>query len=221
MPFQDYFPIWEKLEPAQQNRLLDSLIARKVEKGTVIHNGSMDCTGLLVVESGQLRAYILSDEGREITLYRLFDRDICLLSASCMIRSIRFDVTVVAEKDTRLWIIPAEVYKGVMESSAPAANFTNELMATRFTDVMWLIEQIMWKSLDKRLAAFLLEEAAIEGSNELKITHEAIANHMGSHREVITRMLRYFQGEGLVRLSRGTVAILDEERLKSLAGTDR
>lgn len=221
MPFQDYFPIWEKLEPAQQNRLLDSLIARKVEKGTVIHNGSMDCTGLLVVESGQLRAYILSDEGREITLYRLFDRDICLLSASCMIRSIRFDVTVVAEKDTRLWIIPAEVYKGVMESSAPAANFTNELMATRFTDVMWLIEQIMWKSLDKRLAAFLLEEAAIEGSDELKITHEAIANHMGSHREVITRMLRYFQGEGLVRLSRGTVAILDEERLKSLAGTDR
>ena len=221
MPFQDYFPIWEKLEPAQQNRLLDSLIARKVEKGTVIHNGSMDCTGLLVVESGQLRAYILSDEGREITLYRLFDRDICLLSASCMIRSIQFDVTVVAEKDTRLWIIPAEVYKGVMESSAPAANFTNELMATRFTDVMWLIEQIMWKSLDKRLAAFLLEEAAIEGSNELKITHEAIANHMGSHREVITRMLRYFQGEGLVRLSRGTVAILDEERLKSLVGTDR
>ena len=220
MPFQDYFPIWEKLEPAQQNRLLDSLIARKVEKGTVIHNGSMDCTGLLMVESGQLRAYILSDEGREITLYRLFDRDICLLSASCMIRSIQFDVTVVAEKDTRLWIIPAEVYKGVMESSAPAANFTNELMATRFTDVMWLIEQIMWKSLDKRLAAFLLEEAAIEGSNELKITHEAIANHMGSHREVITRMLRYFQGEGLVRLSRGMVAILDEERLKSLAGTD-
>ena len=220
MPFQDYFPIWEKLEPAQQNRLLDSLIARKVEKGTVIHNGSMDCTGLLVVESGQLRAYILSDEGREITLYRLFDRDICLLSASCMIQSIQFDVTVVAEKDTRLWIIPAEVYKGVMESSAPAANFTNELMATRFTDVMWLIEQIMWKSLDKRLAAFLLEEAAIEGSNELKITHEAIANHMGSHREVITRMLRYFQGEGLVRLSRGMVAILDEERLKGLAGTD-
>lgn len=220
MPFQDYFPIWDKLEPAQQNWLLDNLVARKVEKGTVIHNGSMDCTGLLVVESGQLRAYILSDEGREITLYRLFDRDICLLSASCMIRSIQFDVTVVAEKDTRLWVIPAEVYKGVMESSAPAANFTNELMATRFTDVMWLIEQIMWKSLDKRLAAFLLEEAAIEGSNELKITHEAIANHMGSHREVITRMLRYFQGEGLVRLSRGMVAILDEERLKGMAGTD-
>lgn len=220
MLFQDCFPIWDKLEPRQKEQLLGSLITRTAEKGTVLHNGSMDCTGLLVVESGQLRAYILSSEGREVTLYRLFDRDICLLSASCMIRSIQFDMTVVAEKDTRLWIIPAEIYKNIMESSAPAANFTNELMATRFTDVMWLIEQILWKSLDKRLAAFLLEEAAIEGNNELKITHEAIANHIGSHREVITRMLRYFQGEGLVRLSRGMVAILAEERLRALAGTD-
>lgn len=220
MLFQDCFPIWDKLEPGQKEQLLGSLITRTAEKGTVLHNGSMDCTGLLVVESGQLRAYILSSEGREVTLYRLFDRDICLLSASCMIRSIQFDVTVVAEKDTRLWIIPAEIYKSIMESSAPAANFANELMATRFTDVMWLIEQILWKSLDKRLAAFLLEEAAIEGNNELKITHEAIANHIGSHREVITRMLRYFQGEGLVRLSRGRVAILAEERLRALAGTD-
>ena len=98
-----------------------------------------------------------------------------------------------AEKDTRLWVIPTEVYKDAMAASAPLANFTNELMATRFTDVMWLIEQIMWKSLDKRLAAFLLEEAAIDGGDVLKITHEPIANHLGSHREVITRMLRYFQ----------------------------
>ena len=108
-----------------------------------------------------------------------------------------------AEKDTDLWIIPAEIYKGIMKDSAPVANYTNELMATRFSDVMWLIEQIMWKSLDKRVASFLLEETSIEGTNELKITHETIANHLGSHREVITRMLRYFQVEGLVKLSRG------------------
>ena len=96
------------------------------------------------------------------------------------------------------------------------ANYTNELMAARFSDVMWLIEQIMWKSLDKRVAAFLLEESAIEGSRELKLTHEAIANHLGSHREVITRMLRYFQSEGLVRLSRGRITILDEKKLDAL-----
>lgn len=216
MDFQDCFPIWNKLTALQQNRILGSLISRKAEKGAIIHNGSMDCTGLLLIKSGLLRAYILSDEGREITIYRLFERDMCLFSASCIMRSIQFEITIEAEKDTELWVIPAEIYKSIMEESAPVANYTNELMATRFSDVMWLIEQILWKSLDKRVAAFLLEESAIEDSNELKITHEIIANHLGSHREVITRMLRYFQSEGMVRLSRGTIVLLDRKKLEAL-----
>ena len=166
MDFQDYFPIWNKLTALQQNRILGSLISRKAEKGTIIHNGSMDCTGLLLIKSGLLRAYILSDEGREITIYRLFERDMCLFSASCIMRSIQFEITIEAEKDTEHWVIPAEIYKSIMEESAPVANYTNELMATRFSDVMWLIEQILWKSLDKRVAAFLLEESAIEDSDE-------------------------------------------------------
>ena len=140
----------------------------------------------------------------------------CLFSASCIMRSIQFEVTIEAEKDTELWVIPAETYGSIMKESAPVANYTNELMASRFSDVMWLMEQIMWKSLDKRVAAFLLEESAIEGTNELKITHEMIANHLGSHREVITRMLRYFQSEGMVKLSRGVVTVLDEVKLKEL-----
>lgn len=216
MTFQDYFPIWDQLTPAQQQRMLGGLTARTVPKGTVLHNGSADCTGLLLVKSGQLRAYILSEEGREITIYRLFDRDLCLFSASCMLRSIQFEVVIEAEKDTELWVIPADLYQGIMEESAPVANYTNELMASRFSDVMWLMEQIMWKSLDKRLAEFLLEEAAIEGTQQLKLTHETIANHLGSHREVITRMLRYFQNEGMVQLSRGMVTLLDQAKLNAL-----
>ena len=216
MDFQSYFPIWNKLTAPQQERILSSLIERRVSKGTVIHNGSMDCTGLLLVKTGQLRAYILSDEGREITLYRLFDRDMCLFSASCMMRSIQFEVTIETEKDTELWIIPAEIYQNIMKESAPVSNYTNELMATRFSDVMWLMEQVMWKSLDKRVAAFLLEEMSIEGTAQLKITHETIANHLGSHREVITRMLRYFQNEGMVKLSRGTIEITDAKKLEEL-----
>ena len=212
MDFQSYFPIWKKLTPMQQERILNSLTERKVSKGTVIHNGNMDCTGLLLVKSGQLRAYILSDEGREITIYRLFERDMCLFSASCIMRSIQFEVTIEAEKDTELWVIAAETYQGIMEESAPVSNYTNELMSSRFSDVMWLMEQIMWKS----VAAFLLEEASIEGANRLKITHETIANHLGSHREVITRMLRYFQNEGMVKLSRGTIEITNTEKLRLL-----
>ena len=216
MEFQSCFPVWDRLSADQQSRILDNLVFREIEKGTVIHNGSADCTGLLLVQSGQLRAYILSDEGREITIYRLFDRDICLFSASCMLRSAQFDITIEAEKDTGLWVIPAEVYRSIMEQSAPLSNYTNEVMAARFSEVMWLVEQVMWKSMDKRVAAFLVEEAAIEKTDRLSITHETIANHLGTHREVVTRMLRYLQDEGMVRLSRGSVELLNEKNLTAL-----
>ena len=179
MELQAYFPIWEQLTSAQQDRLKGSAVSRVVKRGTALHSGSLDCTGLLLVRQGQLRAYILSDEGREITLYRLFERDICLFSASCIMRSIQFEVMIEAEKDTVLWVIPSEIYKEIMEDSAPLSNFTSEIMATRFSEVMWLMEQIMWKSFDKRLANFLLEESALEGTPVLKLTHETIANHLG------------------------------------------
>ena len=217
MDFSQYFPIWNKLTDDQRQRITQRVVRREVKKGTLLHDGSNECTGLLLVRSGQLRAYILSDEGREITIYRLFDRDMCLFSASCIMRSIQFDITVEAEKDTELWLIPPDVYQAVMNESAAVANYTNEVMATRFSEVMWLMEQIMWKSLDKRLASFLAEESAIEGSETLKLTHETIAKHLGSHREVITRMLRYFQSEGWVKVSRGTVEILDMDALEGLS----
>jgi len=207
MNIKDYFPIWQKLTSDQQNKISEAAISRTVPKGTVIHNGSNDCTGLVLVKSGRLRAYILSEEGREITIYRLFEYDICLFSASCIINSIQFDITIEAEKDTEMFIIPPEIYKNIMAESAILANYTNEIIASRFSEVMWLIEQILWKSLDKRIASFLLEEATLENSDTLKITHEIIANHLGTHREVVTRMLKYFQEEGLVKLSRGTIEI--------------
>ncbi|MGM9603198.1 MAG: Crp/Fnr family transcriptional regulator [Faecousia sp.] len=216
MEVKDFFPVWNELTHAQQEKLAIGASKRAVQKGAVIHSGSLDCTGLLLVERGQLRAYILSNEGREITLYRLLDRDICLFSASCIMRSIQFEVMISAERETTLWVIPSEVYKSVMEQSAPLANFTNEVMADRFSDVMWLLEQILWKRFDQRLAGFLLEESALEGTNELKITHEAIGSHMGNPREVVTRMLRYFQSEGLVKLARGTIEITAPQKLVQL-----
>ena len=216
MTFQDCFPIWDRLDADQQARILGNLVFRSVRKGTILHNGNADCTGLLLVKSGQLRAYILSDEGREITIYRLFDRDLCLLSASCIMRSIQFEVTIEAEKDTEIWVISPEVYQSLMEVSAPVANYTNELMASRFSEVMWLMEQVMWKRFDQRLAQFLLEESALEGSQTLYLTHEKIANHLGTAREVVTRMLRYFQSEGMVQLRRGVVELTDRAKLEAM-----
>ena len=219
MELRDFFPIWNQLASGQQETLIESTIRRAIPKGTLLHSGNMDCTGLLLVQHGQLRAYILSEEGREITLYRLLEGDICLFSASCMMRSIQFEVMIEAEKDTELWIIPADSYKSVMDQSAPLANFTNEVMAGRFSDVMWLLEQILWKRFDQRLAGFLLEESALEGTDVLKITHETIGSHLGNPREVVTRMLRYFQNEGLVKLSRGTVEITNRAAMQKQYGT--
>ena len=216
MEFSDYFAIWDKLDAQQQQLLLQNSVLRKVPKGTVVHNGNVECTGLILVRSGQLRAYILSDEGREITIYRLLERDLCMLSASCMLSSIEFEITIEAEKDTEFWVIRPEIYKQMMLSSALISNYTNQIMATRFSDVMWLMEQVLWKSFDKRLADFLLQEADLEGSPVLKTTHEAIGNHLGNPREVVTRMLRYFQNEGMVRLTRGTVDITDVKKLRRL-----
>ncbi len=216
MEFSQYFTIWNKLTATQQDMLQANLIYRKEKKGTILHNGNADCSGLFLIKSGQLRAYILSDEGREITIYRLFDWDICLFSASCVLNSIQFEIIIEAEKDAEFWVIPPGVFKKLMDESAPMANYINGIMGSRLSDVMWLVEQVMWKSMDKRIASFLLEEAGIEGTNELKITHETIANHLGTHREVVTRMLRYFQSEGLVRLSRGTVSIENEQGLEAL-----
>ena len=216
MEFSFYFPIWNQLDDAQKKLLQQSAVFRQVRKGTVIHNGSENCTGLLLLGSGQLRAYILSDEGREITIYRLLAHDICLFSASCMMNSIQFEISVEAEKDTAFWIIPADIYKKLMLESAAVSNYTNEVMATRFSDVMWLMEQVLWKSFDKRLAEFLLEESNIEQSDILTITHEKIANHMGSAREVVSRMLKYFQTEGIVKLSRGNIQITDRKRLEDM-----
>lgn len=213
MSFEEYFPVFNKLTPEEKDCLINSVSLKRIKKGTIVHNGNDDCLGLLLIISGQLRAYILSEEGREITIFRLFSRDMCLFSASCMMKNIQFDITVTAEKDTEAWFIPVDIYKSLMENSAVIANYTNDIIGTRFTDVVWLIEQIMWKSFDKRLALFLKEESAIEGTERLEITHEKIASHLGTAREVVTRMLKYFQEENVVSLSRGIVEITDMKRL--------
>lgn len=217
MEFTECFPVWDKLTQAQQQDILRSVSSREFKKGTIIYDGTTGCTGFIVVESGQLRAFITSEDGREISIYRLFERDICLMSASCILNSIQFDISIEAERDSRMWVIPPELFQRIMKESAPLANYTNEVMQQRLSDVMWLIEQILWKRLDKRIAAFLIEESTLDDSTTLTTTHEQIARHLGTAREVVTRMLRTFQSEGMVRLSRGSIELTDLKKLAALA----
>ena len=217
MELSGYFPIWDKLTADQQERISSISEFRKFNAGTVLHDGSPECMGMLLVKSGQLRAYLLSDEGREVTICRFFEMDICLFSASCVMPNMQFDVFIEAEKDTEIWVIPACLYQNLMDESLALSNYSHGLVMSHFSEVMWLMEQIMWKSFDKRLASFLLEETVVEGTDTLKLTHEKIANHLGTAREVVTRMLRYFQNEGLVRLTRGSVIVENPEGLRKLS----
>ena len=216
MEFAQYFPVWDKLTEEQREHIASVVEYRKVSKGTQIHSSSAQCLGLVLVKSGQLRAYLLSEEGREITVSRLSDYDVSLLSASCVMPDLQFQIMLEAEKDSEFWSIPACLFRNLVEESLPVSNYARNLLSSNFSELMWLMEQILWKSFDKRLAAFLLEEQQLEGSSVLKITHERIANHLGTAREVVTRMLRYFRSEGMVELTRGTIEILDPQSLGAL-----
>ncbi len=217
MVLEEYFPFWNKLTEEQKKLLKEKAREESFEKGSLIHGGADDCIGLLLVTAGQLRVYTISDEGRELTLYRLFERDICLFTGPCLVKNIQFDVTVEAEQDTLVCMIPPKTYKNLMEESAAVSNFTNELMASRFSDVMWLMDQVLNKKMDGRLAAFLLEESRLNDTTELSITHEQIAHHLGTAREVVTRLLRLFQADQLVKITRGSIKLLDEKGLEMLA----
>ncbi len=214
---KENLPFWDGLDDAQKKLLESSVTARQYTHGQNIHSGQEHCAGLLLLKTGQLRCYLISDTGREITLYHLFERDICLFSASCIMRNIQFDLYIDAEKDCEVLVIPTPVYQQLSESSLVFAEYMSQLLSSRFSEVIWVMEQVLFMSFDRRLALFLLEQSAMEGTDTLRITQEAIARHMGSAREVVTRMLKYFQSEGMVRLFRGGVTLSDREKLEQVA----
>ncbi len=210
------FPFWKNLSDSDRTTLLQGTIKFTHPEGAVVHEDRNTCTGLLLVLSGQLRIYIVSETGKEITLYRLFNRDVCVLSASCLIRNITFDVYVTAEKETKLLRITTDSYKSIGSNNSAVLDFTNQLVSSRFSDVMWVVEQIVFMSFDKRLAMRILELSAIAESDTFRITHEALARDLGTAREVVTRMLSRFQEDALLTLFRGGITITDRDALYDL-----
>lgn len=213
---QDNLSFWKELNNNQRLSLQQSVVKKSFRKGETMLGGADNCSGLFLIYKGQVRTYIISESGKEITLYRLFDKDVCIFSASCIMRNISFDLHVEVEKDTQAYLIPTPVLKKLTNESLPLQTFINNIMARRFSEVVWIMEQALFSSFDRRLALFLLEMSDIDDSDLLSITHEKIASHLGTAREVVTRMLKYFQNIGLVRLNRGTIQIIDKEKLEEL-----
>lgn len=213
----EYLEFWASLNSNEQQNIIKESLFKTYKKSKIIYGGLDDCQGLILVKNGQLRAYILSESGKEVTLYRLFEGDICILSASCVLKNISFDIYIEAEKDSEIFLIPSETYMKISQNNIDVQKFTNKITLMRFSDVMWIMEQVLFMSFDKRLAMFLLEQSQIENSDTIKMTHEDIAKHMGSAREVVTRMLKYFQNEGYVKTERGSIIITDIKKLQELS----
>ena len=212
----DTLPFWEHLNDRQKEQLTENATLQAYKKDQLLLSSDAQCLGMLLVTSGSLRVYLLSEEGREITLYRINAGEFCVLSASCVLNSITFDVYVDAVADSEVMQINSSALNAIIHENIYAECCLYKMATERFSDVMWAMQQILFMSFDKRLAIFLLDESAALHSDELRITHEQIAKLMGSAREVVTRMLKYFSSEGYVKLSRGTVTLTDKTALKNL-----
>lgn len=211
-----FLTFWNQLNDDEKKILNESATVKAYSKGVTMHQGSDDCLGLVLVRKGQLRTYLLSPDGRDITLYRLFAGDVCILSASCVLDTITFDVFIDVEEASEIITISPALFQQLAKQNIYVETFGYKMATNRFSDVMWAMQQILFMSVDKRLALFLSEEIKKNKSLELRLTHEQIAKYMATAREVITRMLKYFSQEGIVELSRGKITIIDETKLKKL-----
>lgn len=215
--FKETFPFWDRMSENDKTTFLRSSQRVVFEKGTNVHDGS-ECTGVILIKSGSLRLYLLSDEGKEITLYRLFPGDMCIFSASCVLSSVTFDVFVDSEGESECVVVGGCAFEDLANRMPEVRIYALENAIQGFSEIMWVLQQILFMSMDKRLAIFLLDEAAKTGSDTVKLTHEQIAKYMGSAREVVSRMLKYFTTEGLVSSSRTDgIKLIDKKRLRALA----
>jgi CRP/FNR family transcriptional regulator len=215
--YEQYFPFWKTLSEKDQRYLCENTAEEHFEKEQPVHN-NMGCAGLFIVRSGRLRIYMLSEDGKEITLYCLAPGELCMLAASCVLQSITFDVYVDAEMPSDCYRISAAAFGDVSERYLEVKNYGLEIAVQRFSDVMWVMQQIVFMSMDKRLAIFLLDECSVNSSNTVMLTHEQIARHLGTAREVITRLLKQFANDGIVQVTRKEIIIIDKNRLRSIAG---
>ena len=207
-----FFDFWDKLDTRTQDYICDNMYEMTYDAGENIHNGDAMCVGVLFIQQGMLRVYIMSEEGKEVTLYRLEDGETCVLSASCVLTEITFDVHVDSETETKVWVLSSGAFSDLIERSIYFENYQNKLKAQRLSDVMWTMQQILFFSFDKRLAIFLYDELVKNGP-VITYSHLEIAKYLGSAREVVSRMLKYFEKEGILNVSRKEIVITDKKKL--------
>lgn len=209
-------PFWQHLNQNEKNILINNASIIEYQSGQLIHHGKNDCVGILIIVSGKLRTYMISNEGKEITLFYLQPHNVCVLSAACILDSIDFEVLVEAKTICQIIQISSAAFLQLSKQNIYVELFSYKLATERFSDVMWAMQQLLFMSFDQRLAAYLIEASDRTNSLDIKITHEQIAQDLNSAREVVSRMLKHFAKEGYVHLSRGKIHLINKQALASL-----
>ena len=204
------------LSPDEKDLLERAMQKQSCRKGQVVHRHGDTCVGLIFVTKGRLAFSILSEEGREITVFRVEKGESCILSAACVLQSLDFESHITAEVASEIAILPAPILSQLMNRNHDVERLVYKQAVNQYSSVLRTMQQILFLSLEKRLANFLLEECRRRKSPSFSCTHEQIARCIGSSREVVTRMLNQFAGRGIVSLGRGTVTVLNPEALEDV-----
>ncbi len=213
----EILPFWKGLGEADRRLIMSAGSKSVFKQGEIILSRDTECSGLVAVKNGQIRAFFEMEDGREMTLYRLLSGDVCILTASCVLKNITFEVTLEAEKDSEAYLVPALSWKELTEKNSKAREFSTGLIAERFSEVMWVFEQMLSRNIGQRIAAFLLEQSVLEDSQTLDLTHDTVAKHLGTAREVVSRSLKYMESDGILKRSRGQIHLLDMKRLRQMS----
>lgn len=214
--FAPIFPLWEQLTQEQKERINRGWRIELFDKGRHVYDTTEGCKGVLLVRKGSLRIYMVSEEGREVTLYRLFPGEVCVLSAACLMEEIDFDILIEAPEESEVVTIPAADLQPIMHENSLMENYLYKKTAERFTNVMWTIQQILFKKIDQRIARYLWDVASREKSMIISVTHDEIARDIGSAREVVTKTMKHMAGDGLIKSGHGKVEILDKDGIYAL-----
>ena len=207
------FDFFSLLNPEERALAEQSVQRIDCAKGQVVHRHGDACVGVILVRKGSLRFSVLSEEGREITLFQADPGDCCILSASCVLHSLDLESQVTAETAAQVDVLPAAVLAQLMAGSKDLEREVFRKATVQYARALRTMERIVFFSLEKRLALFLREESIRRQSLSFRVTHEGIARCIGSSREVVTRMLNQFAGRGMVELGRGTVTVVDRAAL--------
>jgi CRP/FNR family transcriptional regulator, anaerobic regulatory protein len=208
------FPHLMELSAQERSAILDQMNAGLYPAGTVMIEQGRHCRGAALVLSGVIRVYKISAEGREITLYRVGCGETCILAVSCLLGGVDYPVIAVVEEDAQVAMLPIGALREAMLRSEPWQRFIFASMANAMVEVLTVLDEVAFRSMDARIAYRLLQC----DENRIEATHEQLASDLGTAREVVSRLLKELENRKFVLLGRGSVTILDRKALEELAG---